>query len=131
MNIRAWNLHLIKASQYHQTKKVKNMIAKYGKDDYGINGNTPISWYHLLCVILYCDTNDLQKDFSSSFREKIQLKMFKMLKRDIKGIIILPKTWSKLLKCMESTAKVLTFTMNSDPNIHPEMDRFIADYHVL
>ena len=68
MNIKEWMQHLQKAQEYMETVKVKNMKSYTYKC--GIKWGEAISLSHILCVILYCDTNDLQNNFSSSFRKK-------------------------------------------------------------
>ena len=67
--MKEWLLHKKKATEYMKSKKVKNMICIYAWEPYGIKFEEPISLSHILCIILYCDTNDLQNNMSSSFRK--------------------------------------------------------------
>ena len=67
-NGREWNIHFRKAEEWMGTKKVKRM--RSNDDKYGIEKGTQISKNHLLSVILYTDTNELQNHFSSTFRRR-------------------------------------------------------------
>ena len=82
INIKQWNIHLLKAKEYKQTIKVKNMKYKYSDlRDYDINLGNIISLYHLLCIILYCDTNELQSNFSASFRKNNEFDTIQEIKK--------------------------------------------------
>ena len=75
MSIKEWKQHLYKAIQYLQTDKVKNMKDKQDFADY-----QSIPLWHILCIILYCDTDDLQNAFSKSFRKKTVFEPLSSLK---------------------------------------------------
>eukprot|EP01084_Bolivina_argentea_P032454 60052_1 len=73
------NIHPIKMSQYQihlnraniliQTKKAKKIkAAAVPLLHYDIRDDTPITEQHLLSLIVYCNTNELCTDFSSTFR---------------------------------------------------------------
>lgn len=69
MNNKEWKSHFAKANTYKSTKRVKSMWT-YGFPDYEIEAGDAISTDQLLCVILYCDTNKLQCEFSKTFRKQ-------------------------------------------------------------
>ena len=72
MNMKQWMIHLHKAEQYMQSGKVKSMI-NTSAYNHPINNRiftALITMEHILCIILYCDTNELQCDFSATFRRK-------------------------------------------------------------
>ena len=77
MSIREWKIHLHKANEYMRSNKVRNMIyhKKYDKI------KLYITLEHILCIILYCDTNDLQSHFSATFRKKHQYETIDELKK--------------------------------------------------
>ena len=81
INIKEWLQHLYKAQQYLQTQKVKNMIQNTWTEMYGIKEGEPISLQHILCIILYCDTDDLQNNFSSTFRKNTVFETLYSLKK--------------------------------------------------
>ena len=65
-----------------QTDKVKKIISDTDQfHEYGIKQGEGIQPEQLLSVILYCDTNDLQSDFSSTFRRKNQYENIEQLKK--------------------------------------------------
>ena len=71
VNVSQWKQHWIKGKEYMETRKVKNM--KYGYNR--------ISFDSILCIILYCDTNELQQNMSSTFRRKYQFETIDELKK--------------------------------------------------
>ena len=81
VSIKEWWLHFKKALQYLGTEKVKKMR---GNAEYGIRADRasqPISSSHILSIILYCDTNELQNNFSCSFRKKNTFETLQSLKK--------------------------------------------------
>ena len=64
-----WLLHVKKAKEYLQTDKVKEMEDGWGID-FGSEEGAGISLTQILGIILYCDTNKLQNEFSCTFRKK-------------------------------------------------------------
>ena len=72
VSVKEWNIHHSKAQRYKNTIKVKSLRCATERlgEEYGIRYRANISLDHLLCVILYCDTNELQADFASTFRKK-------------------------------------------------------------
>ena len=75
MNIKVWNIHLHKANQYMLSAKVK----KLRKQSRYLS--VTIEHKHILCIILYCDTNDLQSHFSATFRKQHQHETIDQLKK--------------------------------------------------
>lgn len=83
ITIRKWNAFLIKAMGYRQSQKIKNMKAKSRptKIGYDIQNGDPMSLQHVLCIVLYCDTTNLQSHFSSTCRKKTAYESIEDLKR--------------------------------------------------
>ena len=79
MDYQEWNKHLIKAQQYEETSKIKKKISsQYSRYDLK---SIPMSLSHVLCIILYCDTTDLQRKFSATFREKNEYESMEEIKK--------------------------------------------------
>ena len=87
MSIRECKIHFHKAKEYMRSDKVRNMIHRY-------DSNIPllITLEHILSIILYCDTNDLQSHFSASFRKKQQYETVDELKKRHQKLLSFCKT---------------------------------------
>ena len=79
-----WSEFMLKVKEYLQTEKVKSIKSDkfINYTEYGINKKeAPISLAQLLCIILYCDTNELQAKFSATFRKKYPYESIQELKK--------------------------------------------------
>ena len=59
-----------KAERYIKTDKARQIMATDEEEDFhfGIPQGTPLSIANLMALILYCDFNDLSREFTTSFR---------------------------------------------------------------
>eukprot|EP01084_Bolivina_argentea_P030671 56793_1 len=60
---------VVKINEYLRTETTKKMKAGQGniKLEYAVEKDAILSFYHLLCVLLYTDYTELSSDFSSTF----------------------------------------------------------------
>ena len=98
-----------------QTVKVKNMVtSSFGdptleymvpyhgtaeSEEYGIKHSTPISLQHILCIILYCDTNELQSHFSATFRKQHAFESIDNLKKRHQSYYHFAKRFVEAVHC--------------------------------
>eukprot|EP01084_Bolivina_argentea_P251626 422081_1 len=78
-----WNQNVaFKAMEYLDAEKVKKIKCKSGgyAKQHDMDINTPISFYHLCCIILYCDVTALCTAFSATFRQKNAFESLEELK---------------------------------------------------
>eukprot|EP01084_Bolivina_argentea_P157503 274462_1 len=68
LSMAQWLISLNKSTRYSTTSKVKTMKCVFDFCGYGFNIGDKITKQHLLSIILYCDWDELQKEFSSTFR---------------------------------------------------------------
>lgn len=77
--LREWNGKVVlKGKEYYKTEKVKCMTGGNYKHDLKFG---PISLYHLYCIILYCDMDNLQYSFSCTFRSEYLFESLESIKR--------------------------------------------------
>lgn len=84
VSFREWTQHSHKAQCCVQATVIKNMSGIWSSETYeryGIPGGTPISFQHILSIILYCDTNNLQTHFTATFRKKHQFETINETKK--------------------------------------------------
>eukprot|EP01084_Bolivina_argentea_P083866 151818_1 len=68
------NVSIKKTEKYMNAGKVKGMVVRqvFGQNDplkYNLKNGTPITFHHILAIILYCDESDLSREFSKTFRK--------------------------------------------------------------
>ena len=112
LDIQDWDAAFQSAAQYIETQKAKKTkcngspLMWY----YGIEKNTTLSLNHLLSMVIYCNYDNLQFQYSKTFRKTEEIQDRDEIKKQNSQFC----HWSKLLR---ETVEIFGTRMRSTPNV--------------
>ena len=121
-----WNVCVKKALSYMHSMGVRKRITRlHDYLQYGIKRGTPLSFSHLMALILYTDLSDLSTNFSSTFRKTKFSDSF----NDVKARNAEYANWSRLLReCVEYWGSI-GYETDKDKNWNELNDRVSGPFY--
>eukprot|EP01083_Nonionella_stella_P224594 799341_1 len=89
-----FNVSLVKANKYLETRKAKQMVCILDEFGYGFKKGDTIRRSHLLSIILYCQYTKLQRELTTTFRKNEEYECIESVIQRHREFAI----WSRLLR---------------------------------